>query len=80
MRSRSPRRIPLGDEAVDQAVAERAGAGVSFSIALGLNAGKSGMRAGRCSGGSDVIGGDGITGLNFFSRTITRREEKCSVS
>ena len=54
--------------------------GVSFSIAFGLNAGSSGMRAGRCSGGSDVIGGEGITGWNFFSRTITRRDEKCSVS
>ncbi len=48
-------------------------------MASGVNGGSSTMRAGRCSGGSEVMGGAGTRG-GGVSRTITRREEKCSVS
>ncbi len=53
--------------------------GSSFFMASGVKGGSSTMRAGRCSGGSEVIGGAGMRG-GGVSRTITRREEKCSVS
>ena len=48
-------------------------------MASGVNGGSSTMRAGRCSGGSEVMGGAGMRG-GGVSRTTTRREEKCSVS
>ena len=48
-------------------------------IASGVKAGSRTCLAGRCSGGSEVIGGAGMSG-GRDSRTIGRREEKCSVS
>ena len=48
-------------------------------MACGAKAGSRSFRAGVCSGGSEVIGGAGC-GVIFFSRTMTRREEKCSES
>ena len=53
--------------------------GSSFFMASGVKGGSSTMRAGRCSGGSEVMGGAGMRG-GGVSRTMMRREEKCSVS
>ncbi len=53
--------------------------GSSLATACGVNAGSSTLRAGVCSGGSEVIGGL-ATISTFCSRTMTRREEKCSLS
>ena len=54
--------------------------GSSFFMASGVNGGSSNCLAGLCSGGSDVIGGAVLVMGGLTSRTITRREEKCSVS
>ena len=53
--------------------------GSSFLTASGVKGGSSTIRAGRCAGGSEVMGGAGMRG-GGVSRTTTRREEKCSVS
>ena len=54
--------------------------GSSFFMASGVNGGSSNCLAGLCSGGSEVIGGRRAVISGRTSRTITRREEKCSVS
>ena len=54
--------------------------GSSFFIASGVNGGSSNCLAGLCSGGSEVIGGADAGGSGRTLRTMTRREEKCSVS
>ncbi len=54
--------------------------GSSFFMASGVNGGSSNCLAGLCSGGSEVIGGDGAGGSGRTLRTTTRRDEKCSVS
>jgi hypothetical protein len=54
--------------------------GVIFSIACGVKGGSSAMRANRCRGGSEVIGGAPRSLGGCFSRTATLREEKCSGS
>ena len=53
--------------------------GSSFATACGVKAGSRTLRAGVCSGGSEVIGGLGTVSI-FCSRTMTRRDEKCSES
>ena len=53
--------------------------GSSPATSSGVNGGSTACFQGLCSGGSEVIGGDGITGVRW-SRTMIRREEKCSVS
>ena len=54
--------------------------GSSFFMASGVNGGSSSCLAGLCSGGSEVIGGAVLMISGRTSRTMTRREEKCSVS
>ena len=54
--------------------------GMSLSMACGVNGGSSTMRASRCRGGSEVIGGAPLLEGGGDSRTITLREEKCSGS
>ena len=54
--------------------------GSSFFIASGVNGGSSNCLAGLCSGGSEVIGGARAVISGRTSRTMTRRDEKCSVS
>ncbi len=54
--------------------------GTSLSMACGVNGGSSTMRASRWRGGSEVMGGAPLLAGGGFSRTTTRREEKCSGS
>ncbi len=54
--------------------------GSSFFIASGVNGGSSTCLAGLCSGGSEVIGGALAVCSGRMSRTMMRREEKCSLS
>ena len=54
--------------------------GSSFFIASGVNGGNSNCLAGLCSGGSEVIGGARAVISGRTSRTMTRRDEKWSVS
>ena len=49
-------------------------------MACGVKGGSSAMRASRCRGGSEVIGGAPLLEGGGDSRTITLREEKCSGS
>ena len=55
--------------------------GSSFFIASGVNGGSSNCLAGLCTGGSEVIGGAAFLATSGrTSRTMIRRDEKCSVS